>query len=126
MDISKKLDGILNSTTAKRYKNFITTIADTEEVWLLRSSRGYATMDADGYINLLVFPDKEFAEWYRDCYFKKDQLECLDVNTFLERCNDLLSQEEVRFLVSPNDSNGYIVAADKIIDDLTEELDRVE
>ena len=126
MDISKKLNGVLNSTTAKRYKSFITTIADTEEVWLLRNKRGYATIDADGYINLIVFPDKEFAEWYRDRNFKKDQLECLDVHTFLERCNDLLSQEEVRFLVSPNDSNGYIVAADKIIDDLTEELNCLE
>jgi len=39
----KQFRGLMQSTPEKRYKSFLTTVADREEVWLLSSKEGYAT-----------------------------------------------------------------------------------
>ena len=40
-----RLKGVRKADPFKRYKNFINTVADFEEVWLLDNGDGYATLD---------------------------------------------------------------------------------
>lgn len=59
-----KFFGILNASPEKRYINFISTITDLGEVWLFSNNTGYLTIDDESYINLLVWPTKDFALYY--------------------------------------------------------------
>ena len=59
--MNKRFKGLWNTTAEKRYKHFITYAVDYESAWLLSNEDGFATIDVDGYIHLLVWPSKEFA-----------------------------------------------------------------
>lgn len=61
MKNSKRFEGLWSTTAEKRHKHFVTYTVDFESVWLLGNDDGFTTIDADGYIHLLVWPEKEFA-----------------------------------------------------------------
>ena len=115
------LNGLLNTSPKKRYKSFLSTIADLEEVWLLFSNEGYATFDADNYIHLLIWPRKEFTEMFKD---DDEEVVSIEVHKFIEQCETL--EENIRFMVFPTDKDSYVVTAEKLINDINEALEEVE
>ena len=117
----KQLQGMMSATPEKRYKSFLTTVADLEKVWLLASEDGYATFDADGYIHLLVWPRKEFAELFKG---NNEEVISIDVHEFVEQCETV--EENIRFMVFPTNDNSYVVDSEKIISDINLHLDEVE
>lgn len=116
-----KFDGILKASPEKRYKNFIATVADREEVWMLSNDDGYASID-DDYINLFVFPEKEYAEVFCDGEIPVS----INIHDFCDRCSELDPKSKVRFMVSPNGTNAFVVDVEKMFNDITEALDRIE
>lgn len=116
-----KISGVLNATPEKRYKNFLSTVADTQEVWLLKNKEGYACYD-DGHTNLIVYPAREYAE----IFCGLDEPEMVEVHDFVDRCSELLQQDEIRFMVFPNQRDSYIVDAKKMYCDVMLALDEVE
>ena len=122
MKNDKRFEGLWNASAEKRYKHFITYTADNESAWLLASEEGYATVEADGYIHLMVWPSKEFAE---ACSQGDTPVE-IEIHEFCERCEDMLEEEAVRFMVFPTDKDSMIVCAETLLNDLTEELERLE
>ena len=117
----KQLQGMMSASPEKRYKSFLTTVADLEEVWLLSSKDGYATFDADGYINLLVWPRKEFAELFKN---NDEEVVSMEVHEFVEQCENV--EENIRFMVFPTYDNSYVVDSEKFINDINLHLDEVE
>ena len=103
----KQLQGLMKASPEKRYKSFLTTVVDLEEVWLLSSEEGYATFDADGFIHLLIWPRKEFAE-----LFKGNDEEVISM--------------EIHEFVFPTNDNSYVVDAEKLMDDINACLEEVE
>ena len=114
-----KMKGVSNASPENRYKNFISTVADREEVWVLENDDGYATWDdARGMIRLIVYPTQEAAEMFAD----NDKPVSIEIKSFLHRCVDQLENTEIGFLVFPNGTDGYAVRTDQMIKDLVDEL----
>ena len=122
MNNDKRFEGLWNATAEKRYNHFITYAVDYESAWLLANENGFATIDVDGYIHLLVWPSKEFAEAYN----KEDTPVEMDMQEFCERCEEMMNEENIRFMVFPTDKDAWIVSTEGLLNDLTEELERVE
>lgn len=118
----KRFEGIWNATAEKRYKHFVTYTVDYESVWLLSDEDGYATIDVDGYIHLLVWPSKEFAV----AYSEEDTPVEMDIHEFIECCNDMREDTNFRFMVFPTDKDAWIVSTEDLLNYLIEELGRVE
>ena len=118
----KRFEGLWNATAEKRYKHFITYTVDYESAWLLSNENGFATIDVDGYIHLLVWPSKEFAV----AYSEEDTPVEMDIHEFCERCEDMMNEENIRFMVFPTDKDAWIISTEDLLSDLTEELERVE
>lgn len=126
MNNDKRFEGLWNAIAEKRYRHFITYAVDQESVWLLANEDGFATIDVDGYIHLLVWPSKEFADAYSDAYSKEDTPVEMDIHEFCERCEELMDDKEIRFMVFPTGKDVWIVSTEGLLSDLTEELERVE
>ena len=122
MTNDKRFEGIWNATAEKRYKHFVTYTVDYESVWLLSDEDGYATIDVDGYIHLLVWPSKEFAV----AYSEEDTPVEMDIHEFIKRCNDMREDTNIRFMVFPTDKDAWIVSTEDLLNYLIEELGRVE
>ncbi len=117
----KGLRGLLNTSPEKRYKSFLSTVADLEEVWLLSSNEGYATFDADNYIDLLIWPRKEFAEMFKE---DDEEVISIEIHQFIEQCKTL--DENIRFMVFPTNNDSYVVETETLINDINNSLDEVE
>ena len=117
----KRFEGLLSASPEKRYRNFISTVVDREEVWLLSNKHGYATYDDENYTNLLVWSEKAFAEMYAD----GDTAVSIEIHDFCQRCEEL-TDEKIGFLVFYNGKDAYWTNANKILNDIQEELSLVE
>lgn len=122
MDTEKRFKGLWNASAEKRYKHFKTYVADWESVWMISKKEKIMTIDSSGYVNVLVWPSKEFAMAY-DAEAMPIEIE---VHDFCRKCEELLSKKEIRFMVFPTDKNTYVVETEKLLNDILEELDLVE
>lgn len=118
----KRFQGILNSTPEKRYKHFLWFTADHESVWLLSNEDGYHTIDLDGVIYLLVWPEKTFAEAYN----KEDIPIELDIYDFCDRCREINKDDNIKFMIFPTSKDTYIINPEDLLNDLLEELSLIE
>ena len=116
-----RIEGLLSASPEKRYRNFIGTVVDREEVWLLSSEDGYATYDDENYTNLLVWSEKQFAEMFAD----GDNAIPIGIHDFCERCKEMLD-DNIGFLVFYNGKDAYWADANRILNDIQEELSLVE
>lgn len=116
-----RINGILSASPEKRYKNFISTIVDREEVWVLSSTEGYVTSEIEGKIHLLVWPEKAFANKFA----KNDVVTSIEVHDFCNRCEEAI-YSNISFLVFYNGENAYCVDGQKMLNDIQFELSLVE
>lgn len=117
----KMLEGLMNASPEKRYKSFLNTVVDQEEVWLLESDEGCVTIDLDGYIHVLVWPHKEFCEPFMG---KNDQPIAIEVHAFIDDCK--LLDQNMRFMVFPTQKDCYIISTEGLCHDLLEHLEEIE
>lgn len=118
---SKKYYGLRNAPAAKRYKSFLNSVVDQEEVWLLQAEDGYATVDLDDTIYLMVWPAQEF------CAFIQEEGEfpvAIEIHDFLEKCRDV--DQSIKIMVFPTEKDSYIVTANQLCIDIEEYLAEVE
>ena len=117
----KAINGLTKASPEKRYKNFLNTVTDLEEVWLLSSKNGYATVEFDGFIHILLWPQKEFCK----CVFSEDEKPCsFEIHEFLEKCKNL--DNSIRFMVFPTEVDSYVVTAEQLYSDIAEHLEEIE
>ena len=57
---------------------------------------------------------------------KEDTPVEMDIHEFCERCEEMMNEENIRFMVFPTDKDAWIVSTEGLLNDLTEELERVE
>ncbi len=113
----KEIQGLLSANPEKRYKSFLSTVADRKEVWLLASNGGYTSFDTDGYIHLLVWPRREFAELFKS---EGEKAVSMEIHEFLEQCANV--EENVRFMIFPTNDSAYVVDSEKLIYDICTHL----
>ena len=121
----KRFYGLLSASTEKRYKSFITTIADKERVYLLKNSDGYATIDMEDIVGLIVYPEKEYADYFKS-QEEDESVETLSTKEFLNRCKDIIDQDKIMFAVFPTEKNCYFAPVEKVYYDLLNELELIE
>lgn len=105
-----RFDGILNAPPQKRYRNFVSTSADWEQVWLYKGDPW------------CVWAEREFAVHM----VPEEQLVQVDVHDF---CNELLSEaaaQGISISVFPNGTNSQVVSAEELREALLTELERIE
>lgn len=115
------INGLRKASPEKRYKSFLNTVADSGNVWLLASEEGYATIDVEGYIYVMVWPHREFCEFMQS---EDEKPVSMEVHNFLENCSKL--NASVRFIVFPTEANAYMVSAEQLCADIQDHLDEVE
>ena len=117
----KAIQGLLNASPEKRYKSFLSTVTDLQEIWLLLSKEGYATLDLDGVVHVLVWPRKEICLLYRT---GSEEAVSMEVHSFIERCKKL--EEDIRFMVFPTEKDTFIVTVQQMCEDLVNHLEELE
>lgn len=122
MNERKKMLEIIKAPLTKRYKNFINTVVDSEQVWLLDGGNGYCSYDDGNEISIIVYPTEEFAN-----YFSKGATPVMmEVHEFCRECNKLDKEKNILFAVFPNDENAMQVSPQALYYDLVEALEEVE
>jgi len=121
--MENRLHYIMNASPEKRYKNFITTVADKCYVWVLRTSSGYATHVIDNVIHLLVWPLREYAEYYAN---RGEEAEGIEIHDFIGRCESMSKDENVRFMVFPTKIDAYLSPIDEVEKDIKYQLSLIE
>lgn len=118
---TKMFEGLKKATPEKRYKSFLTTVADREKIYFLSSKRGCAFFEIDGLEGMPLWPYKEFCQEFET---EEDKLDYMDVHDFLEQCIEM--EENVTFFVFPTEKNTYVVDKEELCQDIQEYLDQVE
>ena len=118
---SKAMVGLIKATPEKRYKSFLNTVTDLEEVWLLSSQTGQTTLTVDDFIHVLIWPREEFCKSMISDGQKPISIE---IHHFLEECKAL--DDSIRFMVFPTNENSYVVTAKQLCLDIQEHLDELE
>ena len=122
MNIEKRFHGLLNASPEKRYRHFKNYVADRCSVWMLSNEDGFLTIDLDGYVNLLVWPSKEFALAFDS---EENPIE-IEIHDFCKRCADIINQREIRFMVFPTVKDTYVVETQELLNDILYELSLIE
>lgn len=116
----KAINGLLSSSPEKRYKSFLNTVADLEEVFvgITPNENNFAT-DDKGFI--LLWSHKEICE----LMISSHQIpRAIEVHDFLKYCESI--GDSAMFSVFPTTENSYIVSAKQLMVDVNEHLDEVE
>ena len=118
----KRILGIINAPSNKRYKNFINTVVDREYVWLLDGGEGYCTYDIDNEINIIVYPEKAIAD-----YFSNGATPVMmEIHDFCRECENLIKEKNIGFAVCPNEVDAIKVSPQVLYEDLLAALEEVE
>ena len=123
----KQTDEILAKKPENRYKYFIKTVVEEEEVWGLADEEGWLLLedDEDNTDVLAVFPNPEFAEVFREKGgFEEFQVEPLDLSEFLEWLDDF-EKEKMKVAVFPTpDFQSAVMTPERLRADFQAEFDK--
>lgn len=118
--MNARIKGILSAPAKKRYKNFLRTAADSEEVWMLKGDEGECTYDIDDEIFVIVYPTEEFAKMF--CRNGEVPV-MMEVHKFCKKCKKLIEEQNIGFAVFPNDVDVINVLAETLYYDLVSALE---
>ena len=118
---ARAVEGLLSAPPEKRYKSFLNTVTDLEEIWFISGKSGYSSIDIDGYIHILVFPRKEFCEILMS---DDERPYSMEVHDFLGKFHS--SDENIRFMVFPTKENSCIVTSHQLCEDIAAYLEEIE
>ena len=115
----KQIEEILAKKPENRYKYFIKTVAEEEEVWGLADDEGWLLLEVEGEEQdaLAVFPNREFAEIFqKEGGFDDMRVEALDLFEFQEWLEDF-EVENMKVAVFPTPSFQSAVMRPQVIQD---------
>ncbi len=123
----KQIEEVYAKKPENRYKYFIKTIAEEEEVWGLADDEGWLLLedDEDNTDVIAVFPNAEFAEIFREKGgFQEFRVEVLDLYEFVDWLEDF-ELEKMKVAVFPTpDFQSAVMTPDRIKMDLQEIFDK--
>ncbi len=109
----------------ERSDYLIRKVADFEEIFLIyETMNSMCTITVNGQKCIPVFPEREFAENFKNISPQYKKVKNLPLNDFIEWL-DKPNSGEMRFAVFPdNESNASIVSASDLKDRLLEECEQ--
>lgn len=105
-----KFEGVWNALPGKRYKNFISTVADTQTVWL--SKNGI----------LSVWPEESYALQIT----LADKIASVEVHDFCNLLKELANDPSASIRVFPTDKDHIDKHPCELLRDILDELERIE
>jgi hypothetical protein len=97
MKSTNEVNRIFEKSGQGRYRYFIKTVCEEEEVWGLADEEGWLMLEEDTEEDkdvFLVFPEPEFAEAFKVAHGYDDfQVEALDLYEFVDWLDDLAEQK---------------------------------
>lgn len=118
---NKQFEGLINAAPEKRYRSFLNTVADREEIWFIMSDEGILMTEIEEIEYMLVWPRKEFCSFM--LIDEDERAISMEIHEFIEKCNDV---GDLHFMVFPTEKDTYIVHKDELIEDILEYLQEVE
>ncbi|MCY7328297.1 MAG: DUF2750 domain-containing protein [Saprospiraceae bacterium] len=123
----KEIAEVLAKKPENRYKYFIKNVMKEEEVWGLADKEGWlmTEVEDDGTDVLMVFPNREFAEIFREkSELTEYQLEVLDLYEFVDWLDDF-AEKNMKVGVFPTpDFQCAVMTPDRIKEDFQVEFDK--
>lgn len=116
----KAINGLLRATPEKRYKSFLNTVTDLEEVFV-GFTPGENVFATDNNGLTLLWSHEEICE----LMLSSNQIpRSIEIHDFLEYCKSIDGSS--MFSVFPTSESSYIVSAKQLILDIQEHLDELE
>jgi len=122
-----KISNIFSLSSEERYGYLLRTIAECEEIWVIRDKGKLVTLgDKDALVSIPVWPEKEFAEFFLADDWKGYAVESVEIYDFLEWL-DGLQQDAIKIAGFPiPDVKCVVVQAGEMKSHLLEELQQYE
>ena len=118
-------NGLLRATSEKRYRHFLSIVADSECVWMVDcGDDNLLSPEINGVAHFLAWSEREFAEYYLDKMLP--DLECEIVSIEIRDFCEMLSNNRIMFMIFPTDENAWIVTSDDLYQNIAYELARIE
>ena len=105
-----KFWGVLNASPEKRYKNFISTVADMQMVWLSKEAK------------LSVWPEENYALQKTDAA----KIVCMEVHDFCDLLKEMSNDPWSTICVFPTDKDCIEKHPSELLSDTLDELERIE
>ena len=105
-----KFYGVWNASPEKRYRNFISTVADTQRVWLSKNEM------------LSVWPEESYALHKT----ASEKIVCVEVHDFCNTLESLSYDSSHSICVFPTDKSYIEKHPDELLRDILDELERIE
>ena len=121
MKNQKAFLGLRNASPEKRYKSFLNTVVDREQVWLINSEKGFVTINNDGVVYVLIWPRAEYSDYI---ILEDEKPFSMEIHAFLKKCHNM--EENAHFMVFPTERDAYVVTAGQLYSDIKEHLEEVE
>ena len=111
-----RFEGLMKAHPKKRYKSFVTSVADCEEVW---TDASFSEAETTVEEMISVWPEKEFAQ--AACTQREAVM--IEVHDF---CRILQNNPHVVVRVFPNGIDYFDTDAEKLLLDIESELELIE
>jgi hypothetical protein len=119
----------VNALPAKeRYGHFVAQVADWKQVWSLRTASGWVLVgDADGTECVPVWPHSRYARAFAEGPWEGAEPAAISVEVWVERWTKGITRDGRLVAVFPTPGNqGIVVSAERLCDDLRDQLDGYE
>lgn len=109
----KEYAALLSTPAAKRYEYWVKRVVDCEELWTLRTARGFAVMgDVEGHELVPVWPHRRFAE---ACASGGEVPEPISLKTWLTKWLPGMQKDHRLVAVFPIPSGNSAVGSPKTV-----------
>lgn len=123
----KEIEAVLRLPGEKRYQYFVKRVADTNKLWGLWSNGWAMAVTDQGQKTIPVWPAAEYAESCRIGDWKIYAPKAIDLPEFMNSFFPQLIRDGVRISIFDTPSeDSVLVDDDKLLDDLKNELSKIE
>ena len=116
----KAISGLLNASPEKRYKSFLNTIVDIEELWFMRLESEHREAGKEG-LYAALWPCEEVLRGYN---IKNENPTTMEIHEFLQLCKE--QDKTIHFVVFPTDKDSWVVTCEQLYQDIIEHLEEIE
>ena len=124
----RDVERILQKSGEGRYRYFVKTVCEEEEVWGLADEEGWLMLeeeDDESKDALVVFPNPEFAALFKEKGdYEEFQVECLDLYEFVDWLEDF-EEQKLNVAVFPTpELQCAIMTPERLKEDFQAEFDK--
>ena len=124
----QQFEAVLALDGSKRYDHFISKVADWEQLWSVKSDKGWLVPIApENFEYFPIWPHPEYAQKVTDQNFPGHQVVEISLEELLEHWLPLFERDKVKVAVFPNNEwTFWCIEPNSLKDDLINEIAKYE